>query len=84
MSTIWTPAKRAITALTLGKPDEIPTFELEFQLPEEFFGYSLDDPRLHGDERDKLSAAELERAACDLADTVAPQITNTFFIIKFS
>ena len=28
MTNIWTPAKRAITALTLGQPDEIPTFEL--------------------------------------------------------
>jgi len=71
MSTIWTPAKRAITALTLGKPDQIPTFELEFQLSEEFFGYPLDDPRLHGEERMKLSAAELEKAAYDLADKYA-------------
>ena len=36
--TRWTPAQRAITALTLGKPDEIPTFELEFQLSPEMFG----------------------------------------------
>ena len=38
MSKIWTPAERAITALTLGTPDEVPTFELEFQLSEELFG----------------------------------------------
>ena len=68
MSKIWTPAERAITALTLGTPDEVPTFELEFQLSEEFFGYPLDDPRLHGEERAKLSASELEKAAYDLAD----------------
>ena len=37
MNTIWTPARRVITALTLGQPDEIPTFELEFQLSYEFY-----------------------------------------------
>ncbi|NLE13853.1 MAG: hypothetical protein GX628_09310 [Clostridiales bacterium] len=66
-----TPAERAVTALTLGKPDEIPTFELEFQLSEEFFGYPLDLPRLHPDERGKYSAAELEKAAVALADRYA-------------
>lgn len=71
MDTIWTPAKRAITALTLGKPDEIPTFELEFQLSEEFFGYPLDDPRLHEGNWQKLSSIELERAAYELADKYA-------------
>ena len=68
---IWTPAKRAITALTLGQPDEIPTFELEFQLSEEFFGYHLGDARLGRDEWYKLSPAELERAAYALADKYA-------------
>ena len=71
MSTIWTPAKRAITAFNLGKPDEIPTFELEFQLAEEFFGYPLADARLGKDEWYKLSPAELERAAYALADKYA-------------
>ena len=68
---IWTPAKRAITALTLGQPDEIPTFELEFQISEEFFGYPLADARLGRDEWYKLSPAELERAAYALADKYA-------------
>ena len=71
MDTIWTPAKRAITALNLGKPDEIPTFELEFQLSEEFFGYPLSDKRLEKGQIEKLSDAELERAAIDLADKYA-------------
>ena len=39
MTKIMTPAERAICALNLGQPDEIPTFELEFQLSEEFFGF---------------------------------------------
>lgn len=33
-----TPKERAVTALTLGIPDMVPTFELEFQLEEEMFG----------------------------------------------
>ncbi|MBE6608759.1 MAG: hypothetical protein E7633_09425 [Ruminococcaceae bacterium] len=71
MNTLWTPAKRAITALTLGKPDEIPTFELEFQLSQEFFGYELDDRCLHEDQWQNLSQAELEKAAYALADKYA-------------
>ncbi len=71
MEKIWTPAERARVALNLGQPDEIPTFELEFQLSEEFFGYPLSDPRLEGEERNKQSPAELEKAACDLADRYA-------------
>lgn len=61
MSVIWTPASRAICALNLGQPDEIPTFELEFQLTEEFFGYELRDPRLEPATWSKLSAKEKEQ-----------------------
>ena len=71
MNTIWTPAKRVITALTLGQPDEIPTFELEFQLSYEFFGYDLDDARLHGENKLKNSKADLESLAIALADKYA-------------
>ena len=71
MEKIWTPAERARTALTLGKPDEIPTFELEFQLSEEFFGYPLSDDRLEPENLSKLSPLEIEKAACELADKYA-------------
>ncbi len=71
MSKTLTPAERARVALNLCQPDQIPTFELEFQLSEEFFGYPLSDPRLEGYERNKRSPAELEKAACDLADKYA-------------
>ena len=71
MSTIWTPARRAEVALNLGIPDEIPTFELEFQLSEEFFGYSLWDDALCGENRHKLTDLELERLAYSLADKYA-------------
>ena len=63
MSKIWTPAERARTALTLGQPDEVPTFELEFQLSEELFGYSLWDARLTPENYQKMSQAEIEKAA---------------------
>lgn len=66
-----TAAERAICALNLGKPDEIPTFELEFQLSEEFFGYELDDERLHEENLHKLSEKEIEQYSYDLADRCA-------------
>ena len=66
-----TPAQRVKTALTGGIPDEVPTFELEFQLSEEFFGYPLDDPRLHTENRAAYSASEIESFACALADKYA-------------
>ena len=68
---IWTPAKRAITALNLGKPDEIPTIELEFQLSEEFFGYPLYDNRFDKNVFSTLSDKEKEQVAYDLADKYA-------------
>ncbi len=60
MSIVWTPAKRAITALTLGMPDEIPTFELEFQISNELFGYPLDDCRFEPEIWKTLSTLERE------------------------
>jgi len=71
MSKIWTPAERARTALTLGIPDEVPTFELEFQLCEELFGFSFADSRLHPENYQKLSALEIEKAADELAQKFA-------------
>ena len=69
-----TPAERAITALNGGIPDEVPTFELEFQLPEEFFGISFNDPRF--EHLNTLSKGEIERAAIDLADKYARVYTT--------
>lgn len=43
-----TPRQRAATALSLGIPDQVPTFELEFQLEDEMFGRSfLRERELH-------------------------------------
>lgn len=71
MTTVWTPAQRVITALNLGRPDEIPTFELEFQLSQAFFGCSIGEPRLEYGAREQYSAAEQEKMAIDLADRYA-------------
>jgi len=68
---LWTPAERIKTALTLGQPDEIPTFELEFQLSDEFFGCSLTDARLEPQNRGQYTAAQVERFAIELADRYA-------------
>ena len=69
--TVMNPAQRVTTALTLGIPDEIPTFELEFQLSEEFFGYPLDDVRLHRENRAAYSQKEIEAFTIALADRYA-------------
>jgi len=71
MSKLWTPAERAITALTLGQPDEVPTFELEFQLGEEMFGYNVHGKNDFPKDYKNLSVKELEKAAYDLADQYA-------------
>ena len=71
-----TPAERAICALNLGKPDEIPTFELEFQLSEEFYGITLRDERLERKNIGKLSQKEIEQYSYDLADKYARVFGN--------
>lgn len=62
-----TPKQRAITALTLGVPDQVPTFELEFQLETEMFGKPFIDAKLKPENIDKLSPLELERAVDEAA-----------------
>jgi len=52
-----TPKERAEIALSLGTPDQVPTFELEFQLTEELLGKKY----LTQAELDKASGAERER-----------------------
>ena len=72
MNTYWTPAKRAICALNRGKPDEIPTFELEFQLGKQMFGYDINrEQKLIPKNFATLSVKEQEKLAYDLADQYA-------------
>lgn len=65
-----TPRERAIAALTLQKPDQVPTFELEFQLDEEMFGRQLVPEDLTRQNIGKLSAAEKEKRLCELAEDI--------------
>lgn len=55
---MMTPRERAVKALTLQVPDQVPTFELEFQLEEEMFGKrfleSEDLEGVTGKERERL------------------------------
>ena len=66
-----TPKERAIMALTLKQPDQVPTFELEFQLAEEMFGKNLLPFALTKAEIGKLSAADKERMLNQLAEDYA-------------
>lgn len=68
---MMTPKERAITALTLGIPDEVPTFELEFQLEREMFGRPFLPDCLQPSAIGKLSPAELDRAVAECAEYTA-------------
>ena len=63
-----TPKERAVAALTLKQPDQVPTFELEFQLADEMFGKNLSPKELTPPEIGKLSAIEKERKLNQLAE----------------
>lgn len=52
---IMTPRERAVAALTLNIPDQVPTFELEFQLEDLMFG----KPFLH--QEDLIGKSQKER-----------------------
>lgn len=62
-----TPAQRALTALRRGTPDEVPTFELEFQLAPEFFGREIIPPDFAPENYSKLSTLEKEKLIDDTA-----------------
>jgi len=66
-----TPKERAIAALTLKQPDQVPTFELEFQLSEEMYGKNLNPKELSPSEISKLSIIEKERLLNKLAEGFA-------------
>lgn len=59
-----THKERAVTALTLGQPDYVPTFELEYQLADLKFGKDF----LMREALAKLSGAERERAVLENAE----------------
>lgn len=61
-----TPKQRFITALELGTPDRVPTFELEFQLAPELMGKDF----LHEEQLNGLSPKEVDRALHENAEYI--------------
>jgi len=72
-----TPRERAAAALTLQIPDQIPTFELEFQLTREYCGKDyLGDRNLEG-----LSAAEKDKKLHENAEFLLELFTKLEYSI---
>ena len=65
-----TPKQRAIAALTLQTPDEVPTFELEFQIEQEMFGKCFIPEDLTRAHIGKLSPKEKQRRLMQLAEDI--------------
>ena len=63
-----TPKQNAIAALEMRVPEYIPTFELEFQLEEEFFGERFYDDSIAPETLAKLTPLEKEKAICKKAE----------------
>lgn len=76
-----TPKQRAIAALTLQVPDEVPTFELEFQLEEEMFGRKFITEDLYAENLKKLSFKEKEEKIFGLAQFYAEVYTSLEYSI---
>lgn len=65
-----TPKQRTVAALNLRVPDEVPTFELEFQLAGEMFGKDFWPWELAPEQIGALPALERERRLSQLADDI--------------
>ncbi len=76
-----TPKQRAIAALTLRQPDEVPTFELEFQLEKEMFGQPFIPEGLYPQNLAKLSKKEMEAQVYDAAVYAAKVYTALEYAI---
>ena len=63
-----TPKERAIAALTMKIPDQVPTFELEFQLGQEMFNIDLSPNDLRPANIGKLSASERDKRLHQFAE----------------
>jgi len=89
-----TPKERAILALTLKQADEVPTFELEFQLTEEVFGeeYSKGESWQGKTEKERERLAEANAALyikvaekyhySIIMETSAPTLEDRILIVK--
>jgi len=68
---VMTPKERAIAALNLRTPDQVPTFELGFTLAPEMFGVNLYPHDLNREVIGQLSSADKERQLNEVADDIA-------------
>jgi len=68
---VMTPKQRAVAALTLQQPDQVPTFELEFQLEKEVFGRDFFPEALRRENVHLLTRLEKETMLHKLAEDVA-------------
>lgn len=76
-----TPRERAICALELGQPDQVPTFELEFQLEEEMFGKKFIPADLSPKDLANMSQREKESRIYDVAVYTAQVYTALEYAI---
>ncbi len=76
-----TPRERAIEALNLRIPDEVPTFELEFQLEEEMFGRKFYTDDLRPENLAKMNMKEKEERIFKLAEYAVEIYTNLEYSI---
>lgn len=71
-----TPKERAIAALHLQKPDQVPTLELEFQLEETMYGRKFITDDIKPENLWKLSAAQREQKMYELAEYMVRVYTD--------
>jgi uroporphyrinogen decarboxylase len=76
-----TPRERAAAALELKIPDQVPTFELEFQLEDKMFGRKFIPDELKRENIAKLSEAEKEKKIYETAEFFAHVYTELEYSI---
>ena len=78
---MMTPKERAVAALNLQRPDQVPTFELEFQLEEEMYGRKFITEDLKPEKICKCSRLEKERKLYELAEYMVKVYTDLEYSI---
>lgn len=76
-----TPKERAVAALQLQRPDQVPTFELEFQLEDEMYGRKFITDEIRPENLWKLSEAERQKKMYELAEYMVRVYTDLEYSI---
>ncbi|MBT9777027.1 hypothetical protein GPL15_10995 [Clostridium sp. MCC353] len=71
-----TPKERMEAALNLRRPDQVPTFELEFQLEEELYGRKFITQDIRPENLGKLSKAQRQGRMYELAEYMIQVYTD--------